>query len=635
MTTATRKLAAILAADVAGYSRLTGADEEGTVARLGILRAEAIDPAIASSHGRIVKTTGDGMLVEFASVVDAVRAAIAIQSDLAARNATEPTDRRLEFRIGIHLGDVMVQPDGDLMGDGVNIAARLEGIAEPGGICLSEDAVHQVQGKIDIAFSDLGPQRLKNIAQQIRAYRVQLGSGRPRPRPRHLRNERTPRERLVRIVVIAAAIVLIIVASRGASWYFGSRNSAVAPPAVQHAATPASQSARRFSIVVLPFTNLSGDPSQDYFADGITENLTTELSHIRGSFVIARNTAVTYKGKSIDAKQLGRELGVRYVLEGSVQRDENRVRVNAQLIDAETGAHLWADRFDEDKADLFKLQDEIVGRLANSLGYEMFRAEAQRSAQSRNPDAIDITLHADTILAQAMTIGGGKEGALQARTLYEQALKLDPDNVSALVGAAQTYFLDIAYGRADPALDEPAKAAALLDRVLDLNPDDAPAHAIRAALFLVTKRPQDAVAEGQKAISLDPSSAFGYAWLAWAQSSLDQCDQAIANIDQALQLSPRDPGVPFWHYVKGTALLGLHRFPDAIAEFRTATDGGFGIAYSGLAAAYALAGQDAEAKDAVTRFKAAFPYFTVALLRQNIEAPPLYWEGLRKAGFGE
>ena len=311
-----------------GYSRLVGADEDGTVARIRALRSELIDPAIASNRGRIVKTTGDGILIEFASVVDAVRCAIEVQKSMAQRNAKLGEDRRIDFRVGIHLGDVIVQADGDLMGDGVNIAARLEGIAKPGAICLSEDAYRQVRDKIAANFTDLGDKELKNIARPMRAYAVQ-GS----------ETTKTPTHQ-------------------------GFAPSPGASPPLSPVSLPP-----RLSIVVLPFANLGGDPEQEYFVDGVTESLTTDLSRIAGSFVIARNTAFTYKGKHIDVKQIGRDLGVRYVLEGSVQRGGNRLRVNVQLIDAETGNHLWAERFDKPIADLFDMQDEIVAGLANQLGH--------------------------------------------------------------------------------------------------------------------------------------------------------------------------------------------------------------------------------------------------------------------------
>jgi adenylate cyclase len=336
----TRKIAAILVADVVGYSRLAGADEDHTLARLRGLRSDLIDPAIAAHHGRIFKRTGDGILIEFRSVVDAVRCAIEVQTGLVERNAGVPPQRHIEFRVGVHLGDVVEEADGDLMGDGVNIAARLEAIAKPGAICLSEDAYRQVKGRLDLAVTDLGPTQLKNIAEPIRVYSLNVGQ------PAHAK--------------------------------------AAPAPAPEKSAPP------RLSIVVLPFANIGGDAEQEHFVDGVTESLTTDLSRIRGSFVIGRNTAFTYKGKAVDLKQIGRELNVRYVLEGSVQRGGNRMRVNVQLIDAETGNHLWAERFDRPLADLFDMQDEIVSRLANPLNAQLVAAEARRAQEAPNPDSMDL-----------------------------------------------------------------------------------------------------------------------------------------------------------------------------------------------------------------------------------------------------
>ena len=333
----TRKLAAILVSDVVGYSRLARANEDRTLSRLRGLRSDLIDPAIAAHRGRIVKRTGDGAIIEFRSVVDAVSYAIEVQKAMVERNAGVAPDKRIEFRIGIQLGDVVEESDADLMGDGVNIAARLEGISKPGAICLSEDAYRQVKGRLDLAVNDLGPTQLKNITEPVRVYSLEVGEpAQAKPAP----------------------------------------TTAPGPP--------------RLSMVVLPFANIGGDPEQEHFVDGVTESLTTDLSRIRGSFVIGRNTAFTYKGKAVDLKQIGRELNVRYVLEGSVQRSGNRMRVNIQLIDGETGNHLWAERFDEALADLFDIQDEIVARLAGALNAQLTAAEARRAEQALNPDSMDL-----------------------------------------------------------------------------------------------------------------------------------------------------------------------------------------------------------------------------------------------------
>ena len=383
----TRKLAAILCSDVVGYSRLAGADEDRILARMRALRSDLIDPAIAAHNGRIVKRTGDGAIVEFRSVVDAVRCAIEVQNAMVERNAGVSEDRRIVFRIGVHLGDVVEESDGDLMGDGVNIAARLEGIAEPGAICLSEDAYRQVKGRLDLAVTDLGPTALKNIAEPVHAYLLQVGV------PAVAKPTGAAKKRRPVAVLIALAAILLLGIAGGAWRYFGAGRMVaelINAPALTAANSSPAAKAAHLSIVVLPFANLSNDPAQDYFADGVTENLTTDLSLIRDSFVIARNTAFTFKGKSIDTKEIGRELGVRYVLEGSVQRDQNRVRVNAQLIDAGSGAHLWAERFEDNVADLFALQDRVVARLANTIGLELVKAEADSGARSKNPDLIDL-----------------------------------------------------------------------------------------------------------------------------------------------------------------------------------------------------------------------------------------------------
>jgi adenylate cyclase len=404
----TRKLAAILVSDVVGYSRLAGADEDRILARLRALRSDLIDPTVAVHNGRVVKRTGDGAIVEFRSVVDAVRCAIEVQNGMVERNAGLPTERRIQFRIGIHLGDVVEESDGDLMGDGVNIAARLEGIAAPGTICLSEQAYWQVKSRLDLAVSDLGSTKLKNIVEPVHVYSLEVGKT---PLAKAIKPA-VAKQRSIFMPLAAGIVALIAIA--GSAWYFLGANR---PATVISNAPAARADAAHLSIVVLPFRNLSGDPSQDYFADGITENLTTDLSRIRNSFVIARNTAFTFKGKNIDTKEISKDLGVRYILEGSVQRDQNRVRVNAQLIDGETGAHLWADRFEESVTDLFKLQDQVVTRLANTLGYELVKAEAQRGTHSTNPDAVDLTMRGWAALWQPAT----KESTTSTRDYFERA----------------------------------------------------------------------------------------------------------------------------------------------------------------------------------------------------------------------
>ena len=503
----TRKLAAILVSDVVGYSRLAGSDEDRTLARLRALRSDLIDPIIAVHSGRVVKRTGDGAIVEFRSVVDAVRCAVEVQNGMIERNAGLPPERRIQFRIGIHLGDVVEETDGDLMGDGVNIAARLEGIAAPGTICLSEQAYWQVKSRLDLAVSDLGSTRLKNIAEPVHVYSLEVG----KPALAKATKPAVAKQRSIFVPLAAGIVALIVVA--GGAWYFLGVNR---PATVTSNAPAARTEAAHLSIVVLPFRNLSGDPSQDYFADGITENLTTDLSRIRNSFVIARNTAFTFKGKNIDTKEISKELAVRYVLEGSVQRDQNHVRVNAQLIDGETGAHLWADRFEESITDLFKLQDQVVARLANTLGSELVKAEAEKSTHSGNPDAIDLTMRGWAILNQPQSVAD-KDSLANALDLFEQALKLDPNNVDALVGAAAVERDDYVFKGMDEKPGQIAKIEELLAKAIRIDPTNARAYMVRARLYRVTKRNQEAVEAGQTAVRLNPNYALAYAQLAWDQ----------------------------------------------------------------------------------------------------------------------
>jgi adenylate cyclase len=397
----TRKIAAILVSDVVGYSRLAGADEDRTLARLRALRSDLIDPTIAVHHGRIVKRTGDGSIIEFRSVVDAVRCAIEVQHAMIERNAGVAPGKRIEFRIDIHVGDVVEESDGDLMGDCVNIAARLESLAKPGAICLSEQAYWQVKGRLDLKVSDLGEAQLKNIADPIHVYALEIGQ------PTEVQPAKSvdpvtptapaPQKRRFGLAPLAALIVVIA----GCAWWFLNTNR---PASV---GTNAPAEAARLSIVVTPFANLSGDPGQDYLVDSLTDELTTSLARLRDTFVIARNTAMTFKGKPIDAKAIGKDLGVRYVLEGSVQPTGDRVRVNAQLIDAGSGAHLWAEQFDTPHADLLQMQDAIVSHLVNALGFQLTQAEASRLKRTpaANRDAEDLALQCDAGTAKAGWIG--------------------------------------------------------------------------------------------------------------------------------------------------------------------------------------------------------------------------------------
>ncbi|MGB7974525.1 MAG: adenylate/guanylate cyclase domain-containing protein [Roseiarcus sp.] len=628
-----RKIAAILVSDVVGYSRLAGADEDRTLARLRALRSDLIDPTISVHHGRIVKRTGDGSVVEFRSVVDSVRCALEVQHSMVERNAGVSPDKRIEFRIGIHLGDVVEESDGDLMGDGVNIAARLEGIAAPGAICLSEDAYRQIKGRLDLAVADLGPTQLKNIAEPIRVYSLRVGVPAKTADPV---TPAPPKKRLA-LTPLPAALAVLLVLIGGGAWWFLNENR---PAAV----AKASPEAPRLSIVVLPFANLSGDPAQDYFADGVTENLTTDLSRLHNSFVIDRNTAFTFKGKSLDARAIGKDLGVRYVLEGSVQRDANRVRVNAQLIDAETGAHLWADRFDEDVVDLFKLEDEVVERLARALQVELVNAEAQRSLHDRprNPDAVDLTMRGLALLNQSYT----KATRFGARDLFEQALNLDPANADALAGAAYVDSVDYTLGWSDQQVDLYARGMQRANKALLLDPNQARAHSVKAYLLLLKAKPNDAsanevIAEAEASLRADPSSASAYFPMAVGEELLGRYEQSRSHLEQAIKISPRDSSLGVWRMNIGRDLLALGQYDAAIQEGLKAIDSGTRTitSYTCLAAFYAAADKMPEAKAALAEAMKLDPKLSVAWFHVRIPSfinwPPGFREALLKAGLPE
>jgi adenylate cyclase len=628
----TRKIAAILVADVVGYSRLAGADEDRTLSRLRGLRSDLIDPAFAAHHGRIVKRTGDGSLIEFRSVVDAVRCAIEVQNGLIERNAGVPPERRIEFRVGIHLGDVVEEADGDLMGDGVNIAARLESICEPGAICLSDDAYRQVKGRLDLAVTDLGPRQLKNIAEPIRVYSLEVGKasqGSPAQSKR--------RSSLAPVVLGIAALIVLVGAG---VWYFlaANRTAPVAASALAPSATtlPPAE-ATHLSLVVLPFTNLSGDPTQDYFADGVTENLTTDLARIRDSFVIARNTAFTYKGKNIDAKEIGRELGVRYVLEGSVQRDQGRVRVNVQLIDAQSGAHIWADRFEEDVADLFKLQDEVVDRLANSLGSELVKAEARGDRRIANLDAFDLTMRGRASHFEVLR-RPTKETNNAARALFEQALAINPEDAGALAGDANTYLLEKSVGWGSADVDYDAKILGQADRSIAIAPNDPDPYSIKSLyLSYVLHRTEEGLRAADAGLALNPGSALLYHASGSAKNLLGMFAEGKSDTLHAIQLSPRDPELGIWYATLAASDIGLGHSDDAITDSHHAIDAGYRTfpVYSNLAAACAMANRIDDARAAVAEALKLNPKYSLKLMSERYHKPPAVLEALRKAGAPE
>jgi adenylate cyclase len=391
--------------------------------------------------------------------------------------------------------------------------------------------------------------------------------------------------------------------------------------------------------VVLPFTNLSNDPNQDYFADGITENLTTDLSRIRNSFVIARNTAFTYKGKNLDAKAIGKELDVRYVLEGSVQRDQNRVRVNAQLVDAETGAHLWADRFEEDVSDVFKLQDQVVARLGNALGFELVKAEAAKSAHSNSPDAIDLAMRGRYLVNSSFNQPReqGRDMFHQARALFERALQIDPNDVDALDGTAVTYFFDFINGWGDPGTDYEAKVLGPANRAINLGPDYPNGYSTKAVYLALSRRANEALGVADAGLAVNPNVPYLYQARALAENSLGRYEQAKADLERAIRLSPRDPGMDFWHVDLGDAEINLGHFDAAIDEYHKALDRGLGAVFvhTNLAAAYAQAGKMDEAKVELAEARRLNPAITVKWVKEHGPNLPAVFDGLRKAGLPE
>ena len=643
----TRKLAAILVADVVGYTRLAGADEDRILARLRTLRSDLIDPTIAVHHGHIVKRTGDGSIVEFRSVVDAVNCAIEVQRAMAERNAEVAPDKRIEFRIGIHLGDVVEESDGDLMGDGVNIAARLQSVAKPGAISLSEQAYWQVKGRLDLAVADLGQTQLKNIAEPIRVYSLEVGvpaQAKAAKSTEPMRRAAAPQKTRFGLAPLAAALAALLVVIAGGAWWFLNANR---PASV---ATKPPFEAAHLSIVVLPFANLSGDPAQDYLADALTDELITGVTRVQHSFVIARNTAFSYKGKPVDAKAIGKDLGVRYVLEGSVQPTGDRMRVNAQLIDAESGAHLWADQFDTPRTDLLQMQDEIVTRLANAMHLQLPEAEAARLKRTpaANPNAEDLALQCEGVLLK----GGvflGKEADV-AYHLCEQALAVDPNNDRALSYLSTKYWLPVGMGvSADPKADL-ERADELASRAIALNPNADHQHNMKAMVLLNQARYDESIAESERALALNPSNVFAYMGLGWACFYTGQFEKSLEYFDKAIRLSPHDPGMGTWLDSKSGAHFALKQYDQAIEWARRAVviDPSFG---ADLVAPLALSGHETEAREALQRYlalpssdqpktiagwKAYNGHFVNANTDPRLlEAFDRFYEAVRKAGMPE
>jgi adenylate cyclase len=543
-----RRLTAIFAGDVAGYSRLMGVDEEDTLARLNAHRREFLDPKISEHRGRIVKRTGDGILIEFASAVDAARCAVEMQRGMTERNALIPPEKRIELRIGIHVGDIITE-EGDIYGDGVNIAARLEGIAQPGGICISDDAYRQVRGKLDASFEDGGEQELKNIARPVRVY-----------------------------------------------WLRSNEKSAITPATLALPSKP--------SIAVLAFQNLSGDPEQEYFADGIAEDVITALSRLRWLFVVARNSSFTYKGKSVDVRQVGRELGVRYVLEGSVRKAGNRVRINAQLVDASDGHHVWADRYDRALEDIFAVQDEMTNQITSAIAPGIVAAEVQR-AQAKDADELSTwerLMHAHWHI-QRFT----REDFTEAIHLLDELLRHDPNNSTALSDLAFALHFSGSFAWADDPAAAFARSREVARRAVASDDQDATAQSIAAIGELFSGRHDDAIRRLRRAIELDPNSNYAHGHLSAAYAFSGEAEAAIQQAQMAIRLSPRDFLNVIWHITTAWAHLSAERFQAAADSAQQAIDcnPAFADAHGVLAAASAYLGRMADARTSLGEFTAS------------------------------
>ncbi len=562
-------------------------DEEGTFAALTAHLKELIEPCIGEHRGRVVKTTGDGLLAEFASVVDAVRCAIAFQEGMAERNTDTPEDRRIVFRIGVNLGDVIVQDD-DVYGDGVNIAARLEGLAEPGRVVVSGTVYEHVRAKLDFGFDDLGPQEVKNIAEPVHAYSVgmakaatsteQLETSKPLPLP------------------------------------------------------------DKPSIAVLPFQNMSGDPEQEYFSDGITEDIITALSRIRQFFVIARNTTFTYKGQAVDVQTVARDLGVRYILEGSVRKAGNRVRITAQLIDAETGNHLWAERYDRDLEDIFAVQDEITLTVVGAIEPELSKAEIER-ARTKKPDDLGSweLYHRGT----AHFYRRSREDLIEAQGYFQRAIGADPNFAPAYAGSANAHYYNVTFGYSDAPEDEREAAMAKAQMAVDLDPDDPFAHAILGFVSYV-RRSDHAIRALERSLDLNPSSALTHSGMGFALADVGRFDEAFQHHDEAVRLGQRDPTLPQIVARRSATQYWAGKYEEAIEGMKQVVshpNARLWLYYAVIVASLVKLGRIDEARNAARQVQELYPGVTLKIVREaaysGTENLDHFVEDLRKAGLPE
>jgi class 3 adenylate cyclase/TolB-like protein/cytochrome c-type biogenesis protein CcmH/NrfG len=624
-----RRLAAILAADVVAYSRLMGADEEGTLARLKSLRRELIDPSISQYRGRIVKTTGDGMLVEFSSVVDALRCAVEVQRGMAERNTEAPTDRRIEFRIGINLGDVMMDA-GDIYGDGVNIAARLEGIAEPGGIALSASAHDQVRGKVDVAFADLGDQKLKNIERPVRTFRVILQA----PRATFL-SRLPPLGGKVGAAVLAGALALLAIGGGTAWWRQAARHGVLessqpAQPSAMRTVPPLSQ---RPTVAVLPFSNLSTQPGDDYFSDGLTEDIISALGRFSELGVLARNAVLAYKDKQLRTEDLRRELGARYLVQGTVRRSPEHVRVTVQLADASDGRLLWSTQYDTEPKGIFSIQDDITRQIAGALAVRLTKLEQERSAAKppNNLEAYDLVLQG----RQRMMARDTRAANVEARSLFQRAIAIDPNYISAYIGLGESYLISALRGWSDQPEETLKRAQSLATTAIAVDSSSPGAHSLLGSVDVLFRQYDQAIDELNLAIDLNPSGAETYGWLGNALLFAGNLEQAIDSGETALHFDPNLNVHHLWplgtaYFLAGRAADGTRLMEQIVTRYPE-----YVFAHVILVAAYTESGRTEEAARARAQVRKLDPFFNtfyfVSLFRNSDHRVELQ-NALLKAG---
>jgi adenylate cyclase len=627
-----RKLTAILSADVEGYSRLMGDDEEATVRTLTAYR-EVLTTLIKQHNGKVIDSPGDNLLAEFVSVVDAVQCAVAVQKEINARNTELPENRRMQFRIGINLGDV-IQEEERIYGDGVNIAARLEALADPGGICISKTTFDQIETKLPLGYEFLGEQTVKNISKPVGTYRVLME---PRVTVAAVSEEKKAWP-VRRKAVLAGGIVVVVLAIAAVIWNFYLRPTTpvVEPASLERMAFPLPE---KPSIAVLPFDNLSGDPEQDYLADGFTENIITALSKISEIFVIARKSTFTYKGKLVKIRQVSEELGVRYILEGSVQKADDRLRITAQLIDALEGHHLWAERYDRELRDLFALQDEITMKILTAFEVKLTRGEMAREYETENLEAWGYLVRAFSLFERVT-----KEDNAKARELVEQALKLDPDYASALVRLGRTHTMAARFGWSESPAESLKKAFTLAQKAVALRETEGSGHRLLAMVYNIQRQHDMAIAEGERAIALGPNDGEAHALLAYTLLYAGRFEDAIVHTEKAMRLHPHYPA--YYLMVLADAYFMAGRYDKSIAVnkqiLERARKGEFPI-YSphlGLAVNYMWLGREEEARFHAAEALRTNPSYSLETFQsRNLYKDPAHAERwldpLRKAGIPE